>query len=90
LIEVHYILHQLNAQSTLIQILKEHLQHVLVQVHNLQGKQNASLKTKCLWKSVIYKVLQSVAASLLMLIKYKMYRFLTLMVSILLKHFLFH
>jgi hypothetical protein len=68
-------LHQLNTQFTLIQLFNEHFQHVLVQVYHLQGEQNASLKTNCLWKSVNYKVLQSVAASLLMLIKYKMYNY---------------
>jgi len=33
------------------------------------------LKTNCLWKGVTYKVLQSVAATLLMLIKCKMYNY---------------
>jgi hypothetical protein len=47
------------------------------------------LKTNCQWKVVIYKVLQSVAASLLVLIKCKFIEnkiFLKLMVRIWLKH----
>ena len=50
------------------------------------------LKTNCQWKAVIYKVLRSVTASLLMLIKYKSIKnkiFLKLMVRMCLKHFYF-
>jgi len=51
------------------------------------------LKTNCHWKAVIYKVLRSVAASVLRLIKYKSKqnkKFLELIVRMWLKHFLFN
>jgi len=54
-------------------ILKEHFQHVLAQVYHLQGGKMPVLTTNYLWQAVIDKVLQSVAALLLTLIKNKRY-----------------
>jgi len=51
----------------------EHFQHVLAQLYHLQGGQMPVLTTNCLWQAVIDKVLQSVAALLLALIKNKRY-----------------
>ena len=47
-IEVHCLSHQLNAQSYLIQILKEHLQHVAIEVYHLHGEKNDSFKNQML------------------------------------------
>jgi hypothetical protein len=53
--------------------LKTYLRHVAVQVYHHQEAQYARFKTNCQSYAVIYKVLQSSVAPLLVSIGYKIY-----------------
>jgi hypothetical protein len=53
-IKVHRLLHQLNTQSQLIQILKAYLRHVSAQVYLLQGGPNAILKKELLLGKLLF------------------------------------
>jgi hypothetical protein len=74
-----------------MQLLVAYLRRVPVQVYHLQGAQCTRFKSSCHLQAVIYKILQSVVASLLVPVEYETYsltRFLKFMLKIRLKHFL--